>query len=154
VTEIAVQRLPHGAGLDLPAYATAGSAGLDLRAAVEDELVIRPGQRVLVPTGIAMALPDGHEGQVRPRSGLAVKHGITVLNAPGTIDWDYRGEIKVLLINHGHEDFAIKRGAAIAQLVVVKVAQATLTEVTSLDDTARGAGGFGSTDRAANNRGQ
>lgn len=147
MTDITVpfQLFPHGQGLDLPAYATPGSVGLDLRAAVEDVLVIKPGDRVLVPTGIAIALPASYEAQVRPRSGLAVKHGITVLNAPGTIDWDYRGEIKVLLINHGHEEFAVRRGAAIAQLVIAKVTLATLAEG-PLDGTSRGAGGFGSTD--------
>jgi dUTP pyrophosphatase len=140
--KIAILRLPHGAGLELPAYATAGAAGLDLRSA--ESLTLKPGGRALVATGIAIALPAGFEAQVRPRSGLAVKHGVTVLNAPGTIDCDYRGEIKVPLINHGQEDFVIARGDRIAQMVIAKVEQAELVEVEALDDTARGAGGFGS----------
>lgn len=142
---IALQRLPHGADLPLPAYETAGAAGLDLRAAIGEPLLLAPGERTLVPTGLAMQLPDGFEGQVRPRSGLAVKHGVTVLNAPGTVDSDYRGEIKVPLINLGQEPFAIARGDRIAQLVIAPVTHAVLTEVASLDQTERGAGGFGST---------
>lgn len=142
---VALQRLPHGADLPLPAYETAGAAGLDLRAAIGEPLVLAPGERTLVPTGLAMQLPDGFEGQVRPRSGLAVKHGVTVLNAPGTVDSDYRGEVKVPLINLGQEAFAIARGDRIAQLVIAPATHATLTEVASLDATARGAGGFGST---------
>jgi dUTP pyrophosphatase len=143
---IKVLRLPHGADLPLPTYATAGAAGMDLRAA--ESLTLKPGARALVATGLAMALPEHFEAQVRPRSGLAVKHGITVLNAPGTIDCDYRGEIKVPLINHGTEDFVIARGDRIAQLVVAPVTIATLQEVTNLDETPRGAGGFGSSGRA------
>ena len=146
---IPILRLPHGEGLPLPAYETAHAAGMDLRAAVpEDEpLTLKPGSRFAVPTGLAMALPEGFEGQVRPRSGLAFKHGLTCLNSPGTIDADYRGEVKVILINHGAEDFVIRRGERIGQLVVAPVVQATWVEVESLDETQRGAGGFGSTGR-------
>jgi dUTP pyrophosphatase len=142
---VKIQRLPHGADLELPTYATEGAAGLDLRAAVS--AVLEPGARLLVPTGIAIALPHGHEAQVRPRSGLAVKHGVTVLNAPGTIDADYRGEIKVPLINHGHENFVITRGDRIAQMVLAPVSRAVHEEVDTLDETARGEGGFGSSGR-------
>lgn len=142
---VALQRLPHGADLPLPAYETAGAAGLDLRAAIGEPLLLAPGERTLVPTGLAMQLPEGFEGQVRPRSGLAVRHGITVLNAPGTIDSDYRGEVKVPLINLGQEPFAIAHGDRIAQLVIAPVTHAALVEVESLDATERGAGGFGST---------
>ena len=143
--KIALKILPHGQGLDLPSYATIGSAGADLRAAVGTPLVIQPGERALVPTGIAMALPTNHEGQVRPRSGLAVKFGLTVLNAPGTIDADYRGEIMVPLINLGGEEFVVEHGLRIAQLVVAPFHQADFHVVDDLDDTARGDGGFGST---------
>jgi dUTP pyrophosphatase len=146
VIEVRVLRLAHGADLPLPAYETAGAAGMDLRAA--EALTLKPGARALVPTGLSIALPDGFEAQVRPRSGLAVKHGITVLNAPGTIDSDYRGEIKVPLINHGAADVTIARGDRIAQMVVAPVAQATWLEVVALDDTARGGGGFGSSGRS------
>jgi dUTP pyrophosphatase len=141
----AIRRLPHAAGLDLPAYATAGSAGCDLLAAVEADLVLAPGARALVPTGMAIALPPGTEAQVRPRSGLALRHGVTCLNAPGTIDSDYRGEIGVILINHGAEPFRILRGLRIAQLVVAPVARVAWEEVATLPGTPRGAGGFGST---------
>jgi len=146
-SEVRVVRLPHGYDLPLPAYQTPYAAGADLLAAVPHDapLTVAPGARVLVPTGIAMALPVGTEAQVRPRSGLAVKHGLTVLNAPGTIDADYRGEVQVLLINHGAEPVAITRGMRIAQLVVAPVMQIALREVVSLDETQRGAGGFGST---------
>ena len=145
--KIAVRRLPHAEGLPLPAYETSGSAGMDLRAAVpEDEpLLLKPGARLMAPTGLCMAIPQGYEVQVRPRSGLAAKSGITCLNTPGTIDSDYRGEVKVILINLGAEDFAIRRGDRIAQMVVAPVAQAGWVEVDDLDETARGAGGFGST---------
>ena len=143
--KIVLKILPHGQGLDLPSYATIGSAGADLRAAVGTPLVIQPGERALVPTGIAMALPANHEGQVRPRSGLAVKFGLTVLNAPGTIDADYRGEIMVPLINLGAEEFVVEHGLRIAQLVVAPFHQADFHVVDDLDDTARGDGGFGST---------
>lgn len=144
---IAVRRLPHAEGLPLPAYETSGSAGMDLRAAVpEDEpLVLRPGARLLAPTGLCIAIPQGFEVQVRPRSGLAAKHGVTCLNTPGTIDSDYRGEVKVILINLGEEEFVIRRGERIAQMVVAPVAQAGWVEVDDLDETTRGAGGFGST---------
>ena len=143
--KIAIKILPHSQGLDLPSYATIGSAGADLRAAVGTPLVIQPGERALVPTGIAMALPANYEGQVRPRSGLAVKFGLTVLNAPGTIDADYRGEIMVPLINLGGEEFVVEHGLRIAQLVVAPFHQADFHVVDDLDDTARGDGGFGST---------
>jgi dUTP pyrophosphatase len=139
--------LPHGVGLPLPSYATAGAAGLDLLAAVDETapLCIPAGARALVPTGIAIALPEGFEGQVRPRSGLAVRHGVTVLNAPGTIDSDYRGEVQVALINLGQEIVEVSRGMRIAQLVVVPVAKAELVAVEALDETPRGARGLGST---------
>jgi len=140
-------RLPHGQDLALPSYQSALAAGLDLMAAVPQDAAIdiAPGARALIPTGIAIALPAGTEGQVRPRSGLAVRHGITVLNAPGTIDADYRGEVQVLIVNHGAESVKITRGMRIAQLVVAAIARAELAEVSSLDETTRGAGGFGST---------
>lgn len=140
---IELLRLPHGEGLPLPAYATDGAAGLDIVSA--EDVTIRPGARHAVATGFAMAIPAGHEVQVRPRSGLALKHGITCLNTPGTIDSDYRGEVKVILANLGEEAFAIRRGDRIAQLVPAPVLRARLAEVAALDDTQRGAGGFGST---------
>jgi dUTP pyrophosphatase len=142
-----ILRLPHGAGLPLPAAATRAAAGLDLMAAVAEDqpVIVQPGGRARVPTGFSIALPEGHEGQVRPRSGLADKHGVTVLNSPGTIDADYRGEVQVILINHGAEPFTITRGMRIAQLVVAPVTAVVVEEATELDDTARGAGGFGST---------
>lgn len=144
---VPIVRLPHGADLPLPAYESALAAGMDLRAAVpqDEPLVLRPGARFAVPTGLAFALPPGFEGQVRPRSGLAFKHGVTCLNSPGTVDADYRGEVKVILINHGAEDFIIRRGERIGQLVVAPVVQAVWAEVESLDETVRGVGGFGST---------
>ena len=144
---IDVKRLPHGEGLPLPAYETALAAGMDLRAAVDEAapLVLRPMERAMVPTGLTFALPAGFEAQVRPRSGLAAKAGVTCLNTPGTVDADYRGEVKVILINLGEEDFTIRRGDRIAQLVIAPVVQAGWREVEALDDTARGAGGFGST---------
>ncbi len=140
-------RLPHGAGLDLPAYETAGAAGMDIRAAVEADapLTLAPSKRALVPTGFIFEIPQGFEMQVRPRSGLAFKHGITCLNTPGTIDSDYRGEVKVLLVNLGDEDFIVTRGMRIAQLVVAPVTQVQVAEVSEAGTTARGAGGFGST---------
>ncbi len=146
---VAIMRLPHGDGLPLPAYESAGAAGMDLRAALGEggALDLAPGKRALVPTGIAIALPEGYEAQVRPRSGLAAKHGITCLNSPGTIDADYRGEIKVILINHGNEPHTITHGERIAQLVVAPVVQAEWRETQSLDETARGGGGFGSSGR-------
>ena len=145
--DIRVQRLPHAEGLPLPRYETSGAAGMDLIAALAqgEVLTLEPGARAMVPTGLAIALPEGFEAQVRPRSGLAAKNGVTVLNSPGTIDCDYRGEVKVILINLGQEAFAIERGTRIAQMVVAPVTQAGFTEVAALDETARGAGGFGST---------
>jgi len=143
--EIAVQVLPHGAGLELPAYATPLAAGLDLRAAVEQPLTLAPMQRALVPTGLALALPEGFEAQIRPRSGLALKHGITCLNSPGTIDADYRGEVKVLLVNLGTEVFSIARGDRIAQMVVARHARAVLESAEELSATQRARGGFGHT---------
>ncbi|THV23970.1 dUTP diphosphatase [Peteryoungia ipomoeae] len=142
-----LKRLPHGQGLDLPAYETAGAAGMDLRAALtEDELLtLAPGTRALVPTGFIMEIPLGFEAQIRPRSGLAFKNGVTCLNTPGTIDSDYRGEVKVLLINLGEEAFVISRGMRIAQMVIAPVTQARITEVSETSETSRGAGGFGST---------
>ncbi len=151
MTDVTVQvlPLPHFAGLDLPAYETAGSAGMDVRAAVPDRepVILAPGQRAMVPTGLSVAIPEGYEIQVRPRSGLAAKHGLTCLNTPGTIDSDYRGEIKVILINLGAEPFTIQRGERIAQLVLAPVTRLAWAEVVKLDETARGAGGFGSTGR-------
>ena len=145
--EVGIVRLEHGRDLPLPAYETPGAAGMDLRAAVDEDqpVVLRPGARVAVPTGLAIALPPGHEAQVRPRSGLALRNGVAPLNSPGTVDADYRGEIKVILINLGEEDFVIRRGDRIAQLVIAPVVQATWREVDSLDETERGGGGFGST---------
>jgi dUTP pyrophosphatase len=147
MTELIVETkiLAHGAGLPLPARATNGAAGLDLIAALDEPVELLPRARALVPTGLAMAIPQGFEGQVRPRSGLAWKHGVTVVNAPGTIDSDYRGEVKVQLINLGHEAVTIQRGDRIAQLVIAPVTLARLQLVASLDETARGDGGFGST---------
>jgi dUTP pyrophosphatase len=146
-TVIAITRLPHAEGLPLPAYETEHAAGMDLRAAVAEDapLTLRPGERDAVPTGLAMAIPPGFEGQVRPRSGLALRSGVTCLNTPGTIDADYRGEVKVILINLGAGDFTINRGDRIAQLIIAPVTNATWGEVASLDETARGQGGFGST---------
>jgi len=143
--EVAIQRLPHGADLPLPGYETAGSAGLDLLAAVDADIILQPGERTLVPSGIAIALPAGYEAQIRPRSGLAAKHGLTLLNAPGTIDADYRGEIKVILANLGAEPFTVTRGMRIAQMVVAPVSRVVWSAAEALDETARGAGGFGST---------
>jgi dUTP pyrophosphatase len=142
---VEVQRLAHARDLPLPAYATAGAAGLDLVAAIDGEVVLAPGRHQAVPTGIALALPIGVEGQVRPRSGLALRHGVTVLNAPGTIDSDYRGEVTAILINHGATPFTITRGMKIAQLVVAAHARIEWSETTALNSTARGTGGFGST---------
>jgi len=144
---IGVRRLEHGANLPLPAYATPASAGMDLTAAIPENKIftLEIGKRMLIPTGLCIELPDGYEGQVRPRSGLALKHGITVLNAPGTIDADYRGEVSVLLVNHGDQPFEITRGMRIAQLVVAPVVQAVWDERVTLAETSRGAGGYGST---------
>ena len=147
--KIDIHQLPHGAGLPLPAYQSAHASGLDLLAAVAEDapLVLAPGAHALVPTGLAIALPEGFEAQLRPRSGLAAKHGVTVLNAPGTVDADYRGEIAVIMINHGREAFVIRRGARIAQMVIASVARAELVAVKSLASTDRGSAGFGSTGR-------
>jgi dUTP pyrophosphatase len=144
-----IRQLAHAEGLPLPAYQSAHAAGLDLLAAVPDAapVVLAAGKHALVPTGLAIALPDGFEAQVRPRSGLAAKHGVTVLNSPGTIDADYRGEIQVILINHGAEPFTIRRGERIAQMVIAPVVQAELIPVSALGSTERGSGGFGSTGR-------
>ena len=143
-----VTRLSHGAGLELPAYESVFAAGMDLLAAVTGEVVIAPGERALVPTGLAIALPQGFEAQVRPRSGLALKQGITVVNTPGTIDADYRGEVGVILINHGDAPFTVDRGMRIAQMVVAPVTQAVWNEVDTLAESDRGTGGFGSTGTA------
>ena len=145
--DVRLMRLPHGDDLPLPAYQSEHAAGFDLHAAVPagPALALAPGERALVPTGIAIALPPGTEGQVRPRSGLAARHGVTVLNAPGTIDADYRGEIQVILVNHGHDTFVVERGMRIAQLVIAPTTQVVFSVVTRLDETSRGAGGFGST---------
>lgn len=147
--DIGLTFLDHGRGLELPRQQSAGAAGVDLLAAlgISEVVTMAPGARAIVPCGFAMALPTGYEAQVRPRSGLAAKHGVTVLNAPGTIDADYRGEIKVILVNHGEADFAIKRGDRIAQMVVAPVSAVSFSERETLDDTERGSGGFGSTGR-------
>jgi dUTP pyrophosphatase len=149
VVKIQVALLPHFQGLALPAYESADAAGMDLRAAVDDSapVTLAPGHRAMIPTGLTIALPSGYEAQVRPRSGLAAKHGITCLNSPGTIDADYRGEVKVILINLGQETFVIKRGERIAQMIIAPVTRAELKVVAELDETKRGAGGFGSTGR-------
>ena len=149
VIKVDIRQLPHGAGLALPAYQSAHAAGLDLLAAVPGDapMMLAPGQHALIPTGLTIALPPGYEAQVRPRSGLAARHGVTVLNAPGTVDADYRGEISVLLINHGDAPFPIRRGERIAQMVIAAVTQVKLVPVASLSATDRGSGGFGSTGR-------
>ena len=147
--KVGLNRLANGHDLALPHYATAGAAGLDLLAAVETEIELLPGQRAAIPCGIAIELPHGVEAQIRPRSGLALNHGVTVLNAPGTIDSDYRGEIKAILINHGDTPYRIARGAKIAQMVIARHEQAELVERESLSESARGAGGFGSTGMTA-----
>ncbi|HJU83033.1 MAG TPA: dUTP diphosphatase [Holophagaceae bacterium] len=149
---VSVHRLPHGEGLELPAFATPHAAGMDLRAAIPagQSWTVEPGQRRLVPTGLSMAIPEGFEGQVRPRSGLALRHGVTVLNAPGTIDADYRGEVQVVLVNHGEAPFEIRRGERIAQLLIAPVQSWAWEPVDSLEDlggTERGSGGYGSTGR-------
>lgn len=142
---LAIMRLPHNADLPLPAYETAQAAGMDLAAAVDEALVIEPGRWALVPTGLVIALPPGFEAQIRPRSGLAARDGVTVLNTPGTVDADYRGEVKVILINLGDAPFTVTRGMRIAQMVIAPVTRVTIVEVAELGSTARGAGGFGST---------
>ena len=146
---VAIKQLPHGVDLPLPQYATAASAGMDLLAAIDDQIELAPGARLAVPAGIAIALPEVFEAQVRPRSGLALKHGVTVLNSPGTVDADYRGEIKVILINLGRENFRIERGMRIAQLVIAPVAAADWVVTDALPESERAAGGFGSTGTAA-----
>ena len=143
--EVLVQRLPHAEGLALPSYESGGAAGADVRAAIETDHVIASGAKALIPTGLKIALPQGYEAQVRPRSGLAAKHAVTVLNTPGTIDADYRGEIHVILINHGSEPFTVTRGMRIAQMIVAPAVQARFAEAPTLPETARGDGGFGST---------
>jgi len=143
--QIEVLRLPHMDGIDLPKFETAQAAGADLRAAISAPIILEPGERKLVPTGFCMALPAGYEAQVRPRSGLALKHGITVLNSPGTIDADYRGEVGVLIINHGEKDFTVSRGDRFAQMVIAPVTQGQFNVVETLSETVRGAGGYGST---------
>ena len=143
--DIAIKRLSHARGLDLPSYATSGAAGLDVCAAVESDLVLAPGKSVAVPTGFCVGLSRGYEAQIRPRSGLALRHGITVLNSPGTIDSDYRGEVKIILINHGDTAFKVSRGDRIAQLLILPVIRVTCIEVNDLVETERGEGGFGST---------
>ncbi|MFC3691407.1 dUTP diphosphatase [Chenggangzhangella methanolivorans] len=147
VVPLNVLRLPHAEGLAVPSYESDGAAGMDLRAAVPEDhpIMIAPGGRALVPTGLSLQFPYGYEAQVRPRSGLALRHGVTVLNSPGTVDADYRGEVKVVLVNLGDEPFVVERGARIAQLVMAAVARAEIVEVTTLDPSRRGAGGFGST---------
>lgn len=145
MVKVELKTLENFKGLELPAYETDLAAGVDLRAAIDGEVSLAPGERTLVATGFAMALPPGYEAQIRPRSGLAYKHGISVVNTPGTIDADYRGEVKILLINHGQEAFSINRGDRIAQMIVAPVTQADFQRVDSLSDTARGAGGYGST---------
>jgi dUTP pyrophosphatase len=151
---IEIKRLDHAKGLALPAYETDEAAGMDLRAALAEgeTMVLQPGQQAMVPTGLSMAMPKGFEAQVRPRSGLAAKHGLTVLNTPGTIDSDYRGEVKIILINLGQDDFTVERNMRIAQMIIAPVAQASLIEVETLDETARGLGGFGSTGTDASDK--
>ncbi|MEX0722656.1 MAG: dUTP diphosphatase [Gracilimonas sp.] len=143
--KILIKKLPHAKDLQLPSYESVAAAGMDIRAAVETPIVIKPGARTMIPTGLQMALPEGYEAQVRPRSGLAIKHGITMLNTPGTIDADYRGELKMIAINHGEEEFVVNHGDRIAQMVIAPVTQFPVVEVDELDETDRGEGGFGST---------
>ncbi len=152
--DVKVMRLPHGADLDLPAYETGHAAGMDLRAALPEgeDVVLASGERAMVPTGLAIALPEGFEAQVRPRSGLAAKQGVTVLNSPGTVDADYRGEVKVILINHGAEPVTVTRGMRIAQMIFAPVTRAAWVEAETLDETTRGTGGFGSTGTDVNER--
>lgn len=146
--EVRFQKLPHMKNLPLPAPESELSAGMDLRAALEDPLTLQPGERALIPTGFAMALPPGYEAQIRPRSGLALRNGITMLNSPGTIDADYRGEVKVIAVNHGEEPWTVSHGDRMAQMVISAVPNLAVREVDSLDETERGAGGFGSTGRS------
>jgi dUTP pyrophosphatase len=153
--DVRLKRLPHGEGLPVPAYQSEAAAGLDLAAAVptDDPVTIEPGDRAMIPTGICIALPQGTEGQIRPRSGLALRHGITVLNAPGTLDADYRGEIQVILVNLGRKPFTVERGMRVAQLVINATLQARICETANLDETTRGVGGFGSTGTAPGGNG-
>lgn len=143
--QVLIKKLDHAKDLPLPNYESVAAAGMDVRAAVETPIVIKPGERALIPTGLQMALPEGYEAQIRPRSGLAIRNGITMLNTPGTIDADYRGEVKVIAINHGEEEFVVNHGDRIAQVVIAPVTQLPLLEVDKLDETGRGEGGFGST---------
>jgi dUTP pyrophosphatase len=143
--QVLIKKLEHAKDLPLPNYESVAAAGMDVRAAVETPIVIKPGERALIPTGLQMALPEGYEAQIRPRSGLAIRNGITMLNTPGTIDADYRGEVKVIAINHGEEEFVVNHGDRIAQVVIAPVTQLPLLEVDKLDETGRGEGGFGST---------
>lgn len=145
MSTILFKQLPHAKDLPLPSYESSSAAGMDIRAALEKPVVLKSGDRILIPTGLQMALPDGYEAQIRPRSGLAIKNGITMLNSPGTIDADYRGEVKVIAINHGNEDFSINHGDRIAQMVIAPVTQFPIQQVDDLDSTERGEGGFGST---------
>ncbi|MEQ9308558.1 MAG: dUTP diphosphatase [Balneolaceae bacterium] len=142
---IEFKKLPHSKDLPLPSYETKSAAGMDIRAALEKPITLKAGERILIPTGLKMALPEGYEAQIRPRSGLAIRNGITMLNSPGTIDSDYRGEVKVIAINHGQQDFEINHGDRIAQMVIAPVVQLPIKEVSELDETVRGEGGFGST---------
>jgi len=143
--KIEFKKLSHAKDLPLPGYESSSAAGMDIRAALEEPVVLKPGERTLIPTGLQMAIPEGFEAQIRPRSGLAIRNGITMLNSPGTIDSDYRGEVKVIAINHGAEDFTIEHGDRIAQMVIAPVTQFPIKEVDDLDSTERGEGGFGST---------
>jgi dUTP pyrophosphatase len=151
---VRMMRLPHASDLPLPAYQSEHAAGLDLMAAVpaDEPVIMAPGNRAMIPTGVAVALPAGVEGQIRPRSGLALRHGITVLNSPGTVDADYRGEIQIILVNFGHDSFTVQRGARIAQIIFAATLQAAICEVASLDETPRGGGGFGSTGMKSDRR--
>jgi len=145
--KIEIKRLPHAEGIDLPSYKSSDAAGMDIRAALDEPILLKPGERALIPTGLQFAIPRGYEIQVRPRSGLAIKHGITMLNSPGTIDADYRGEVKLIAINHGQHNFKIERGERLAQLIIAPVVQMPVVEVDKLNETERGDGGFGSTGR-------
>lgn len=145
MTKVEIKQLPNAEGLEIPSYATEHSAGMDLRAAIDGDISLAPGSRALIKAGISIALPDGYEAQIRPRSGLAYKNGVTVLNSPGTIDADYRGEIGIILINHGEEEFVVTRGMRIAQMIIAKYEQASFAQVEELSETVRGEGGFGST---------
>lgn len=145
--QLKIKRLSHSEGIELPSYKTTDSAGMDIRAAVDEAVLLKPGERALIPSGLQFAIPKGYEIQVRPRSGLAIKHGITMLNSPGTIDADYRGEVKLIVINHGKHNFKIERGERLAQLIIAPVVQMSIQEVEEISETQRGEGGFGSTGR-------